>query len=144
MRIPNASPSPPKIRATTSTSGAPSFTIPVTPPGGASSRFSKGFPCGNQERGSPNAVAVHGARECLQRRLSATPVRRIARHVSQPRQKEGRRGVGTGQHVVEHMLRAITEQSLRSGGGGGGGGGAAGGRGPDGGRGPQDNKARLP
>src|SRR5437868_11629069 len=112
MRIPNASPSPPKTWATTSISGAPSFTISVTPSRGASSRFPKGLPCGSQERRRTNTGAVHGARECLQRRLGAAPIRRIARHLRELREQEGRRGVGTGEHVVEHVFRPITQRRL--------------------------------
>src|SRR5437867_12132971 len=112
MRIPNASPSPPNTWATTSTSGAPLFTIPVTPWGGASSRFSKGLPRSSEERHGAKAGAVHGARECLQRRLSATPVRGVTSHLRQLRQQERRRGVGTGEHIVENVFRAIAERRL--------------------------------
>src|SRR5207302_8360828 len=102
-------PSPPKTWATTSASaGAPSFTISVTPSRGASSRFFKGLPCGSQECRGTNTGAVRGARECLQRRLGAAAIRRITRHLCQLREQERRRGVGTGEHVVEHVFRPIT------------------------------------
>src|SRR5712664_1766548 len=110
MRIPNASPSPPKTWATTSTSGAPSFTITVTPLLRAWSRYSKGFARCSQERRGTDTGAIHGARECFERRLGTTPVRRVTRHLRQVSQQERRRGIGTREHVVEHVLSPVAQR----------------------------------
>src|SRR6266566_4003412 len=114
MRIPNASPSPPRTRATTSTSlGALSVTMRVTHEGGGWSRYSQCFPGRRQERGRAQARATHGAGECLQRRLRPAPVRGIARHLRQPREQARSLGIGTGQHVVEDVLRPVAKAGRR-------------------------------
>src|SRR5882724_11144286 len=108
MRIPNASPSPPKTRATTSTSGAPLFTISVTPPGGASSRRSKGFPHRGQKRRRSDTGAGHGAGERLERGLGAPPIRRVVGHPCQVSKEQRDLRIGTGEYVVEEVLGPIS------------------------------------
>src|SRR5262245_692463 len=111
MRIPNASPSPPKTRATTSTSGAPSFTMKVTPTPRGSSRYLQRFARGRQEgrRADARAAAAtaHGSGERLECRTRTAPVGRVAGHTREIRQDERNLRIRAREHVVEDVLGPI-------------------------------------
>src|SRR6266508_3635574 len=111
IRMPNASPSPARTRATTSGSGGPSLTVGGTRRGRDSSRFAAGehFACGVEERGGADARAARCVGERLESGLGAAAIGRVARRIGEPQQDTGCPRVRPGEHVVEDLLAAIGE-----------------------------------
>src|SRR3954462_12745194 len=110
MRIPNASPSPPRTWATTATSSeTPSFTIRMTHRRGPWSRAAHAFPCNAEKGRSANAGARYASGERLQRRLGAAAIGGIARDFPKVQEKPGGGRIGAGEHIVQKMLGAIAK-----------------------------------